>query len=137
MNQGNPSRSDPAIVAVISAIERENLRRATIAEQGDRVAHFVQRSRELGMAPSETLIVILSMDDRCGAVLGDILMPGHDWDAIRRTGLRPFARGLAGRAGLTAGGDMFGIGKIEGIAVLVMDDGITATFSASELTSRA
>jgi len=61
----------------------------------DRLMHFVAKSD-----PGEHVVVCIDMDDPIWAPLGDILMPGHDWDQYRRVGQKPIARGIAMRDGI-------------------------------------
>lgn len=128
---------DPFAVAVLRAVERENVRRMLVAHQRERVQHFTGRIRDLGLSPTEYLIVILNVDDPNGAALAEILMPGHDWSPIRASGQVPFARGLASRPALQdvlIGEPASELAKINGVAVLAMDRGIIAAFALSELT---
>lgn len=128
---------DPAALAFVRAVERENVRRLIVDTQLDRVRHFERRLRHLGLSPAEYLIVILNVDDANGAALADVLMPGYDWSAIRATGQTPIARGLASRPALqeSLGGVAAGeeLASIEGVAVLAMDRGLVAAFAVSEL----
>lgn len=87
---------DPDALAVVRAVKKYNCR-GTIEANADRVKHFVRRMRELGASPHELVIVVLNVDDQNGALVADILMPGHDWQAYRDRGEIPFARGLAAR----------------------------------------
>lgn len=139
---------DPTAVAVITAIERENIRRLIATpEQRDRIAHFVRRiavrAPELGCAERDLAIVHLCVDDPNGAALADVLMPGHDWDAIRALGQVPYARGIATRDGLQAGLDAAFpeagavLREIAGIAVVAMDRGVVAVFAAVEFLAGA
>ena len=128
---------DPAAAAVVRAIERENVRRLVVSTQLDRVVYFEARIRDRGLTPDQWLIVILNVDDANGAALADVLMPGHDWSAIRATGQVPFARGLASRPAIQetltdtpAGAEL---SAIEGVAVLAMDRGVIAAFTLDEL----
>lgn len=130
---------DPFAVAVVArAVERENVRRMLIGSQLDRVQHFEQRIAALLMDPAEYLIVVLNVNDRNGADLANVLMPGHDWPAIHARGETPFARGLVERwplqhalgAGSSAGAEL---AAVAGIAVLAVDRGIATAFSLSEL----
>lgn len=87
---------DPDALAVIRAVKVANV----FAAQRERVAHFVRRAAELGRRPADVVIVLLAVDDPAGAELAEHLMPGTDWQSIRDCGEVPFARGLAGRAGI-------------------------------------
>ncbi len=130
---------DPDAAGLIAALDRHNLRHHTIEFHADRIGHFAQRALERGMSPADTLIVILNVDDDLGGLLGRALMPGTDWGPIRARGETPYARGLAGRAGVQelldaaggTGGDQ--LRAITGTAVLVMDRGIVGVFALSEV----
>lgn len=45
----------------------------------DRVRHFKKRIAELGRTASDTVIVLINVDDVFGNVIAEKLMPGHDW----------------------------------------------------------
>jgi hypothetical protein len=77
---------DPVGAAVVRAVARHNCR-AVMAENLDRVAHFVGRVGELAR----------SWDDTVAALMPNA---GPMWDDMRRLGLAPVARGLAERAGV-------------------------------------
>ena len=47
-----------------------------------------------GYELNEFVVVCVDVDDPYWKDLVDVLMPGHDWDAIRRSGERPIARGF-------------------------------------------
>lgn len=135
---------DPDSIAVITAIERENVRQLIASpEQRDRIAHFVKRiavrAPELGLQEHELTVVHLCVDDPNGAALADELMPGHDWNGIRAAGQVPYARWIAVRDGLQALLDEVFPGiaptlrEIPGIAVVAMDRGVVAVFAAAAL----
>lgn len=96
---GQPILVDPQAHGVMLAIGKhycDNI----LKMNEDRVAHLRERARQLGKSPHEAVIVLVNADDPHGAVLADILMPGHDWNQFRAIGKIPFARGLAGRQGV-------------------------------------
>lgn len=63
----------------------------------ERVEHFRRRAIERGLAPADTLIVVLDGDCRLGCMFAEPLMP-PDWQAPHRAmGAKPIARGLASR----------------------------------------
>jgi len=133
---------DPDALAVMQAVERENLRRliSGVPEMRDRVRHFAGRIHDPhGDDGTRWTIVMLCVDDPNGAKLADLLMPGHDWDAIRARGEVPWARGLADRATFQEMFDSVApeVGKalraIDGIAVIAADRGIITVFAESEL----
>lgn len=117
--------------------------RATFKLNQDRIDYFSERSKNY--PPGKVVIVILNMDDPIGAVLGDALMPGHDWAAIREQGQVPFARGLAGRSGVVdfmAAYDAESVVALESmdhapvtgpffVPVVVIDYGVITVFPAN------
>jgi hypothetical protein len=132
---------DPDALAVARAVARENVRRLLITpEVRERIRHFAGRIKEPHADEGTRLLIVwLCVDDPSGAAIAEILMPGHDWSAIRARGEVPFARGLAERAGVqamldsvtpTAGAELR---AIEGIAVLAVDRGIGAVFAEAAL----
>jgi hypothetical protein len=90
---------DPMAMGMITAVNKRNCRN-TMDMNWDRITHFAKRMKETNRDPKEFLIVILNVDDRNGGAIAEVLMPGHDWQAVRDTGAVPFARGLAGREGI-------------------------------------
>jgi hypothetical protein len=99
---------DPTAEGVIQAVKSYN-RGIQMARVGDFlkanqscIPHFSKRVKDRGLSPSEVVLVILDVDDPNGSALADILMPGYDWDSIRRAGQAPVARGLASRSVLGA-----------------------------------
>ncbi|HZJ65918.1 MAG TPA: hypothetical protein VFD36_20565 [Kofleriaceae bacterium] len=135
---------DPEAVAICVAVERENIRRFLVDTQLDRIRHFEDRIAARGDNGTQWLIIAVNVDDSNGGAVADMLMPGHDWDAIRATGQQPWARGLASRRmfqgmlddsmpieGAVAAG--LRLREVDGIAVLAIDRGIVAVFAATEL----
>lgn len=124
---------DPDAVAMIRAVGKHNCR-CTFDLNADRVLHFAGRMRERGLSPAETVIVVVNVDDPHGGPLADLLMPGHDWQAIRDRGEIPFARGLAVRQGIQEVLDIFDeeagrkLRRIDGIAIVVVDHGAAEVF---------
>lgn len=97
---------DPAAEGVIAAVEshnagvaRANCRRVFV-ENAERIHHFQGRVAALGRTPADTVIVVLSVDDRLGGVLTEHLMPKQEalWQSFRDQGQMPIARGRAGGA---------------------------------------
>ncbi len=129
---------DPDALAVIQAVEKHNCK-ITLEAHADRVVHFKQRLVDRGLMPDDYCIVILSMDDRNGKRLGDILMPGQEamWQSMRDQGQIPFARGLASRPALQElvealdkeTGDRLRDMKGKTV-VVVMDRGVAEVFEA-------
>lgn len=70
-----------------------------LVSNADRVKHFTARVRELGRSGADTVITLINVDDPSGngALLADMLMPGHDWQQYRDRGETPIARGLAAK----------------------------------------
>ena len=126
---------DPDALAMARAVGKHNCK-LTFEANKDRVAHFKQRVEELERSPEDTIIVLLNVDDPCGEILADILMPGADWDAIRAQGQVPYARGLCTREGLKEGLELFDkeaaaiLKAMTGLAVLVVDYGVAEVFDA-------
>jgi hypothetical protein len=126
---------DPMAVGVITAVGKHNCK-ATLEANADRVAHFKQRLSDRGMTAADAVIVLLNVDDPNGAVLADVLMPGHNWQEIRDRGEVPFARGLAMREGIQealAALDPEAAAKLREmteVAVLVLDHQVAEVFPA-------
>lgn len=132
---------DPIACAVIEVIQNHNktLCKETLEQQKDRVRYFAKRVRDLRKNPSEVIITLLNVDDPQGGVVAEILMPGYNWQPYYDRGEIPFARGLAGRAGIQNILDE--ISPVEGQklrdaelvnAVVVMDHGEIAVFLEGE-----
>lgn len=94
---------DPAAEGVIAAIEAHN--RGISYEKcqkifelnAEGIERFKRRFTEKGYDPKEYCIVIVQVDSPYGGPISDILMPGHDWQAVRNQGMEPIARGIADR----------------------------------------
>ena len=128
---------DPVARSVFRAVAKHNCLN-TFSAQADRVIHFARRMGELGRSPRDVVIVLLNVDDQNGKMLANILMPGHDWQAIRDRGEVPFARGLAGREGIQEALAIFdreaamklttmeahSPGSLQPIGVVVVDHGV-------------
>jgi hypothetical protein len=126
---------DPMATAVFKAVEKQNCK-GTLELNADRVTHFKQRISERGLTAADVVIVLLNVDDTNGAVLADVLMPGHNWQEIRDRGEVPFARGLASRDGIEKTLTVFdkeAAAKLQGmsdVAVVVVDHGVAEIFTA-------
>ncbi len=126
---------DPDAVAVIRAVERHNLE-GLLEVNGDRIEHFRSRAKALGEDSKTTVIVVLIVDDPNGRILADLLMPGHDWQAIRDRGEIPVARGLAFREGIVGALSAFDevaakqleTWDSERLAVVAVDQGVAGVF---------
>lgn len=125
----------PAVVAVISATEKNNCK-ITLQSNTDRVEHFKSRINELNMTPDQAVIVCLNVDDVHGSQIAEALMPGHDWQAIRDEGKTPFALGIAVRDGIREAIDAFDkdaatkLMNTDEISVVVVDHGVAEVFVA-------
>lgn len=126
---------DPDALAVFRAVEKHNCK-ILFEDSAERVQYFKGRMSERKLDPKEFCIVLLNVDDPHGGAIADILMPGHDWQAVRDTGAVPVARGLAGRPALTdvilsfdkEAGEK--LRDLEGLVVLVVDRGVAEVFPA-------
>jgi hypothetical protein len=67
------------------------------ALNAERIRHFSERIEALGRSGADTIITLIDVDDPTGngAVLAELLMPGHDWQQYRDKGVPAVARGLA------------------------------------------
>lgn len=139
MIDGQLELDDPAARGVLRA-ELLNRCQETLRVSIDRARHFVRRRYERGDSPTDVVIIICNMDDSMGAMLGDGLMPGHDWQSIRDQGLVPMARGLARRQGVQEFVDEadFESGDVlratAGLAIVVVDVGVVLVIAARDLT---
>jgi hypothetical protein len=70
--------------------------RARLVELEQRSA---QKAQEEGGA---FCVVCIDVDDPAWTTLVDLLIPGHDWDAIRAQGQKPVARGVVPRSLIVA-----------------------------------
>jgi hypothetical protein len=133
---------DPAAEAMIAVVEAHNRKiakencRKLFENQAERIAHFQQRYIASGAGPGDVIIVLVQVDDPYGAGLADALMPGYDWQALRDRGEVPYARGLAGRAGITEAVTFIDpeVGKrleaIPGLAVAIVGYGTAEVYPA-------
>lgn len=133
---------DPVAEGVIRAMYQQSRAsslancRELYALQKDRVAHFANRVDCLGHTADEVVIVLISVDDLNGRPLVDDLMPGHDWDEIRKTGAMPIARGIAERGGIEDALSFFDTEAhaalkavpSDKLPVVVIDCGVAAVF---------
>lgn len=126
---------DPIAVAMIGAVGKRNCQH-TLDLNADRVVHFKQWLSDRGLTAADTVIVLLNVDDPNGAVLADLLMPGHNWQEIRDRGEVPFARGLAMRPGIEEALAVFDkeaaekLRAMTEIAVVVVDHQVAEVFIA-------
>lgn len=124
---------DPAALAMIKVVERENCRLALCTDHVERVRYFADRIAKLGRSPQDAVIVVIGVDDPIGRPLADVLMPGHDWASIR------YARGLADRPGIQELLDKVDLDEgnklrtIDDAAVVMVDRGVVFVCAASEV----
>jgi hypothetical protein len=126
---------DPDAFAMVRAIEKHNCG-IVFKDSVERVQYFKGRMSERRLDPKEFCIVLLNVDDRYGGPIANMLMPGHDWQAVRDQGLLPIARGMASRGALSdvvlsfdkEAGEK--LRNMEGIVVLVVDRGVAEVFPA-------
>ena len=126
---------DPTAEGMITAVRHHNYGimknncRLTYEAQKDRVQHFVTRIQQLRLDPKDVVIVLINVDDVHGKDLAEALMPGHNWDEMRKLGQIPFARGLAEKSGIEDVLEVidprisYHLKNIKGIAVVVVDHG--------------
>lgn len=93
------ARDGGTAAALTRAVEQINVRRLVEA-QAERVRHFADRAEARGLTHHDAAIAFFCVDDRYGAVLADLAMPGVDWSALRARGKTPWARGLVDRDGV-------------------------------------
>jgi hypothetical protein len=126
---------DPQAVAVFQAVAKHNCA-GTFEMNADRVIHFKNRMTERGLGAQDVVIVLVNVDDVHGGPLADALMPGANWQQYRDMGQVPFARGLAGRAGMQDILSNFDkaaaekLQKSEVPSVVVVDHGVAEVFPA-------
>lgn len=126
---------DPIGLAVARAVEKHHCR-ATFDANTDRIEHFKDRVAIKGLCPDQVVIVVINVDIVPGGELAEALMPGHDWQQYRDQGMVPFARGLAGRAGMAAFLEDFDkvaadkLAEMPGLCVVVVDHGVAEIFRA-------
>jgi hypothetical protein len=126
---------DPEALAVARAVAKHNCK-GTLELNEERVQHFKKRVTERGDSTTEVVIVLLNVDDSLARPIADVLMPNFNWQEIRDRGEVPFARGLAGRAGLQAIVDELDtdagkkLREIDGLAVVVVDHQVVEVFEA-------
>ena len=135
MQRGEMVLLDPEAVAAIRAVNKYNCR-FLLEANAERVEYFTRRIAEREDDPRDVMIVVLNVDDRLGGLFADELMPGHDWQSYRDRGELPVARGLAGRRSITDvlttldADSASELRAIDGMAVMVVDHGVVAIFSA-------
>jgi hypothetical protein len=129
---------DPQAVAVARAVAKYNCK-LLLGFNLERARHFVSRMKERGDSPKDVLITIINVDDPCGGMLADVLMPGHDWQAYRDRGEKPIARGLAAREGIEEALDVIDaeaakkLRETEGVVIVVIEDGVAEIFTPSDI----
>lgn len=128
---------DPTARGVIDAVGKHNCR-ATYEKNRARAAYFAERISTKGLMAKEWVIVVINADDVHGQELSAALMPKADWQPFRDRGEVPFARGLAGRAGIQGFLDIINataaakLASWAGVAVVVVDHGVAEIFTVDE-----
>lgn len=126
---------DPDALAMIRVVEKLNCK-ILVDANTERIEHFKRRVVELKLSPEDVVITLINVDDACGRVLADLLMPGMDWQPFRDRGEIPVARGLASRPGVAAfleQIDQEAANKLhawKGLAIVVVDRGVAEVFQA-------
>lgn len=92
---------DPAALALAKAVAKNNCRNLLDLNL-DRINHFKNRAVELDCSATDTVIVVINVDDPYGSLVADAIMPNYNWQEIRDRGEMPVARGLAKRGGIEA-----------------------------------
>jgi len=90
---GEPIAYCPRDSLGITDIERRTFFELVKADGS--VTRLADRCREKGA--DAFVVIVIDVDDPAWTWLVDELMPGHDWDAYRRAGARPVARGVVPR----------------------------------------
>ncbi len=126
--------NDPQALVVINAVNKKNCE-VTFKLQLDRINHFKNRMLATKAQPEEVIIVLINADDIYGQPIADLLMPGHNWQAIRDKNEIPFARGLAKRDKMQELVELFdkeASSKLkespEKIAVMIVDHNVAEIF---------
>lgn len=91
---------DPEAVITEDELARCQSAMDFFSGNAEHIKRFKQKAEELGRSGQDTVITLINVDDPCGAILADVLMPGHDWQRYRDAGEIPVARGLAGKDGI-------------------------------------
>lgn len=124
---------DPHAVALFDAVNKHNCK-ILFDLNAERMEYFKNRITEKKLTPKDVVITCINVDDPNGKVIADILIPGHDWQAIRDQGQTPVARGLAPRDGIQKILEVFDtdaakkLKETEGVAVVVVDYGVAEIF---------
>lgn len=118
---------DPDALEFVRVVSKHNCE-LIFKAQKDRVDYFKQRIVDREDDPSVVMLVIINVDDcALSRELADAFMPGYDWQAIRDTGVTPYARGLVMREGIQYVLEKIDsttatkLSAIEGIACAVFD----------------
>lgn len=130
---------DPDGAAVMRAVETHNCKMMLREHHRDRLVYFTERIVARGLTPSDVVIVVINADAPYGAAILDVLMPDHDWAAIRARGEVPYGRGLATRESMTEVCRLIDpdvaaeLAAIPGVAVVMVDRGIVAVFKVGDV----
>lgn len=85
-----------------------DIQRAQFYRLNEKRLHELSRRAQEKSWQTEEIqcVVCIDVDDPVWAPLVDLLMPGHDWDAYRRRGETPVARGVVPLAPIRESVDM-------------------------------
>lgn len=75
-------------------VGRQHLRNRLFSTQVQRLAHLAYQAIRRGHTPDDIMVVCIEVDDPTWTPLVQHLMPDYDWEAIRKTGQEPIARGI-------------------------------------------
>jgi predicted HAD superfamily Cof-like phosphohydrolase len=124
---------DPVGFAVATTVAKHNCKK-TLELNAERAEHFRQRAIDLGKSNEEVVVLIANADDKYGADILRLAMPGYDFQAIRDRGEVPFGRGLCSREGVQDFLELMDdaafqkLSKFDGLAVVVVDHGVADVF---------
>lgn len=101
-SDGSIILEDPQAEGVMRAVQSHNRSLALNACDGyfrsheERLQVFASRVL-LRKSQDRDVVVCISADDPKGALMLDVVMPGHDWDEYHKRGEVPFGRGILPR----------------------------------------
>lgn len=119
-----------------SETEPEEKCKDLFVNSSEEIKRFKERIGKLGRTSADTVIVIINVDDENYGGLGELLMPGHNWQQYRDKGLIPYAKGLVTRECIQSFLDATNerasdaLSNMAGVVVAVFDCGIVALFAA-------
>jgi hypothetical protein len=132
---GQTVLDDPELRGVTAGVGKAQCK-GTFEANLDRVEHFKNRFKALGLTADEFVIVILNVDDLHGGPLAYRLMPNADWQSVRSLGQTPFARGLVNRKCVQEYLGLFDptaaekLRAMQNLAVVVIDYEVAEIFEA-------